>query len=83
MAITLALPQPLEDFVTRQAAASGYADARAYVEDLIRDAQRRSHLEARLLAGVEALDRGEGRELAELDWQRLLARYPTTAGEEQ
>lgn len=80
MAITLTLPKPLEEFVAAQAAARGHTDSGAYIEELVRDAQRRSDLDAKLLAGIESLDRGEGRELTEADWQRMLARYPAGNG---
>lgn len=75
--LNLALPEPLADFVAVQAAAGGYGSATDYVLALLRDAQQakaRATLEAKLLAGVQSLDCGEGREITSSDWERLRAR---------
>jgi Arc/MetJ-type ribon-helix-helix transcriptional regulator len=75
--ITIALPESMQSFVEAQAAAGGYSDVGAYVQALIADVQKahaRAEMDAKLLDGVEALERGEGRELAAEDWERLRTR---------
>jgi len=81
--LTVELPDNLEAFVAAQTAAGGFGSPSLYVQELIRRAQLDldgDDLETRLLAGVEALDRGEGRELSPADWQRLLDRFPLENG---
>lgn len=76
--ITISLPEPLHAFVEAKAAADGHGDASAYVRALIAEAQRaslRAEVEEKLLAGVEALDQGQGRELTPADWEQLRDKY--------
>jgi Arc/MetJ-type ribon-helix-helix transcriptional regulator len=76
--ITVSLPEPLHAFVEAKAAAEGHGDASAYVRALIAEAQQatlRAEVEEKLLAGVDALDRGEGRELTAADWEQLRTKY--------
>jgi Arc/MetJ-type ribon-helix-helix transcriptional regulator len=74
--INVPLPDKLEEFVAARAALDGFCSASDYVLELIRRAQQsseRSKLEARLLTGVQSLDRGEGRPMTPADWNRLRA----------
>jgi len=75
--MTVPLPEALADFVAVQAAAGGYGSASDYSLALLRDAQQanaREALEVKLLAGIQSLDRGEGREMTVADWERMRAR---------
>jgi antitoxin ParD1/3/4 len=72
--LEISLPEPMKQFVEAQIAAGGFRDASEYVQALIRNAfqaQERAALEAKLLEGIRALDRGEGRVMTDQDWQRL------------
>ncbi|MBL8795868.1 MAG: type II toxin-antitoxin system ParD family antitoxin [Planctomycetia bacterium] len=69
--ISIQLSEPLENFVADQVSAGGFQDASDYLLDLLHQAQARSTLEEKLLAGVTSQDRGEGREMTGADWERL------------
>ncbi len=72
------LPEPLDSFVALQAAAEGYSTVSEYILALIQQVQQsreRAEREAKLLAGVQALDRGEGKEMTAADWERLKGRF--------
>lgn len=76
--ITISLPDQLHAFIVAKAAADGHGDVSAYVRALIAEAQQasfRAELERKLLAGVEALDQGQGRELSTADWEDLRNKY--------
>lgn len=76
--LNISLPEPLGAFVEAQVGAGKYRDPSEYVQTLIRQAyqaQERSAIEAKLLAGLDALERGEGRDMTAQDWQRLRAEY--------
>lgn len=81
--LQLHLPEPLDAFVALQATAAGYPSVSEYILALIREAQlakEKAELEAKLLAGVQALDRGEGKEWTASDWERMKARFREQAG---
>lgn len=80
--IQIQLPETLEDFITAQAAAEGYDTPGDYVLALVCLAQRRSE-EARLLAGVHSLDRGDGKPMIPSDWERLRANIRARHGDEE
>lgn len=72
--ISVCLPESLENFVATQVVAQGHSSAGEYMLALLRQAQQakeRNALEVKLREGVEALDRGEGREMTSDDWERL------------
>jgi hypothetical protein len=75
--IDLPLTEALEQFVARRVAAGGYASGKDFILSLleqIRQHSERDDLEAQLLEGVAALDRGEGQPMAAADWERLRAK---------
>ena len=75
--LNVPLPEGLADFVAVQATAGGYTSASDYVLALLREVQQakaRAELETKLLAGVQSLDRGEGRPVTKADWEALRAR---------
>jgi Arc/MetJ-type ribon-helix-helix transcriptional regulator len=72
--IQVLLPESLEPFVASQVAVEGHSSASEYLLSLLRQAQQakaKAELEAKLLAGLEALDRGDGRPMTSADWERL------------
>ncbi len=74
--LTISLPESMKEFVDAQVSACGFDSASAYVRDLIERAQiekERAEIDAKLLEGVEALERGEGREMQASDWAKLRA----------
>jgi Arc/MetJ-type ribon-helix-helix transcriptional regulator len=75
--IQVPLPNDLESFVADQVREQGHTSASEYLLNLVRAAQRaaaRDALEQKLVEGVDALDRGEGRSLNPEDWAALRAR---------
>jgi hypothetical protein len=84
MTIRVDLPPDLERFVADEARAQGHLAADDFVIHLLRQAQRakqQAELEAKLLEGVEALDRGEGRPMTAADWEALHAGLQNKFGE--
>jgi hypothetical protein len=76
MTIQLHLPPDLEQFVAERVQSEGHAAADSFLLQLLRDAQRgcsRAELEAKLLEGIDALERGEGRPMTSEDWRQLRA----------
>jgi antitoxin ParD1/3/4 len=77
--LEISLPEPLKAFIDQQVAAGPYRDASEYLQTLLRDAceaaQRRAEIDAELLKGMEALERGECSEMTAQDWQRLRTEY--------
>jgi Arc/MetJ-type ribon-helix-helix transcriptional regulator len=74
--IHIDLPDALGEYVAKQAATAGYASANDFVLALLREALRakaRAELEAKLLVGVEELNRGEGRPWTKADFDALRA----------
>lgn len=72
MTIQVSFPESLENFISSQVASGGYGSAGDYLLELVRLAQKskdRAALEEKLLAGVDALDRGEGKEMTGTDWE--------------
>jgi Arc/MetJ-type ribon-helix-helix transcriptional regulator len=82
--LTIPLSDELHAFLEAQAAAGGFRDPAEYVQTLIVDAQqaveRHDELKAKLLEGVAALDRGEGRVMTSSDWERLRQQYRARHG---
>ena len=76
--LNITLPEPLTAFIDAQVAAGKYRDASEYIQSLIckaHEAQEHRAMEAKILAGIESLERGEGREMTAEDWQRLRQEY--------
>jgi hypothetical protein len=68
----------MQSFVEAKAAEEGHGDVSTYVRNLIAAAQKaslREQMDAKLEAGVDALDNGQGRELAAADWEALRQKY--------
>lgn len=73
----LRLPESLETFLAAEVALGGYENAGDYVLALLqhaKQAKQRAELETKLLAGIQSLERGDGREMTTADWDRLHAR---------
>ena len=82
--VCVTLPERLHAFVEAQVAKGAYGSVSDYIQGLIAEAeisQARAEIDMALLAGVEALERGEGRELTTADWQRLQARIQQPDGQ--
>jgi Arc/MetJ-type ribon-helix-helix transcriptional regulator len=75
------LPEALYQFVCERAAAEGYASPADYVLALIRRATRRAEFEAKILEGLEELDRGEGQPVTRADWDELRAEIRARYGD--
>ena len=76
--IQLDLPPDLDQFVRAQAKTEGHVDVDAFLIEILRRLQSskaKAVLETKLLAGVEQLDRGEGRALTGQDWKNLRMDY--------
>jgi antitoxin ParD1/3/4 len=73
--MNISLPQSLKAFVDDQVAAGRYRTASAYVQSLLRRAKEKGTIEAKLVEGIEALDRGEASEMTTMDWNRLRTEY--------
>jgi antitoxin ParD1/3/4 len=76
--IQVPLPNDLESFVADQVRRQGHASASEYLLNLVRAARRTAacdELEQKLVEGVDALDRGEGRPLNPEDWAALRASH--------
>lgn len=74
--ITVSLPDPINQFVEAEAAALGFASPREYVEHVVCRAcasKARPELEAKLLEGLDALDRGDAEEMTAEDWAEIRA----------
>jgi antitoxin ParD1/3/4 len=69
--VNISLPESLKAFLDDQVAAGGYRSASAFLQRLLRQAQKKASIEEKLLAGIAALDRGEGSEMTAQDWKRL------------
>jgi len=69
--LNISLPDPMEDFVERQALQGSYSSSSEYVRALIREEQKRlaqATLEAKLLEGIAS---GEATEMTRQDWEML------------
>jgi antitoxin ParD1/3/4 len=78
MTINVHLPDGMKAFVDAQVAAGGYTGPSEYVQALIRqalEADERRELEARLLVGVEELERGDSQEMTKDEWARIKREY--------
>jgi Arc/MetJ-type ribon-helix-helix transcriptional regulator len=74
--IDLPLTEPLEQFIAQRVAAGGFASGKDYILALLeqtRQAEERAAMEAKLLDGIAALDRGEGQPMTVNNWERLRA----------
>jgi putative addiction module CopG family antidote len=70
-ALTLSLPDELEEFVSRRVREEAYADAAEYLRALIR-ADRRRAVEEKLERLVEeALESGSPEALTDADWSAM------------
>jgi Arc/MetJ-type ribon-helix-helix transcriptional regulator len=75
--ITLRIPDDLASHLAAEVAMSGFDNATDYILALIRQSQQsrgKAALEAKLEAGVDSLDRGEGKAATAADWERLRQR---------
>jgi antitoxin ParD1/3/4 len=74
--LTISLSESMKEFVDSQVSAGGFDSPSAYVRGLIERAQvekNRAEIDTKLLEGVDALERGEGREMQAADWEKLRA----------
>ena len=69
--IQIQLPPELADFALAQAQSAGHGDVNAYLVELVRKSKAKADLEAKLLVGLDQLDRGEGRTLTSQDWENI------------
>jgi antitoxin ParD1/3/4 len=72
--VSIELPDGMKSFVEAQVSTGGYASVSDYFAALVAVAQSqqaRAEIDAQLLAGIDSLERGEGREFTEQDWKRL------------
>ena len=72
--LTISLPEPLKAFVDRQVALGPFPDAEAYIQTLLRQAQKRharEKVEALLQAGLES---GPAKEMRPEDWAGIRRR---------
>jgi antitoxin ParD1/3/4 len=70
--LTIVLPVKLRKFVDRKIATGAYADAGAYIQALLRDAEKRDareRIEALLLEGLRS---GPATEMTKRDWEDIL-----------
>jgi hypothetical protein len=75
--VQITLPEQMFIFVEAQVVARGLAGPSEYLQELIAVAQKEQEqveLEARFLAAVRAMERGEPNPLSADDWQRLQQR---------
>ncbi len=75
--INVSLPKEMRDWVEAQIKAGRYGNLSEYVRDLIRRDQKvvaEERLESLLLAGLDSLDGGKGREVTPADWEKLRQR---------
>jgi putative addiction module CopG family antidote len=78
--LPISLPSDLQEFVRSQVASGRYADASAYLSELVRAAQLREaegQLEARLLEGIRS---GVG-PLTSADWEHIQAEVTRRTGQ--
>jgi antitoxin ParD1/3/4 len=69
--LTIALPAKLRRFVDRKIATGAYADPGAYIQALLRDAEKREareRIEALLLEGLRS---GPATEMTKQDWEDI------------
>jgi Arc/MetJ-type ribon-helix-helix transcriptional regulator len=81
--ITLRIPDDLAPHLAAEVAMSGFDNATDYILALIRQSQQakgKAALEAKLEAGLDSLDRGEGKPITTADWERLRERARKGAG---
>jgi len=82
--LLIEVPESLQGFLAAQATASGYGNQSDYVLALLRQTQQataRQELESKLLAGVEALERGEGQPMTSGDWEKMREEIRTRYGD--
>ena len=80
-ALQVALPKHLKSFVDDRAAEAGCTSS-AFVKQVLENYQRNEELKQlkeMLMTGIRQLDRGEGREMTQADWDRLHARIAKKA----
>jgi Arc/MetJ-type ribon-helix-helix transcriptional regulator len=81
-AVTVALANRVLPFVRAQIRAGGYQDATEYVHALIETAKvqkEHAQLEAQLSEAIDAIERGQVREMTAADWDRLRQRLRKSA----
>ena len=81
--LTISLPETLQVYLQARANAEAQGDVSAYLQTLITADQKsryREEVDAKLLVGVESLERREGRELTEADWEKLRQRISLQTG---
>jgi antitoxin ParD1/3/4 len=72
--LTISLPDSLQPFIEAQVAAGGYSSAGDYVATLVLEAQLRqdrAEIDAKLLVGLDDMNRGKFRTMKPEDWERL------------
>lgn len=69
--MNISLPDPLKEYVEHRVEEDGYSTASAFIQQLVREDQKRraeEKLEAKLL---EALDSGEASAMTRKDWYEI------------
>jgi antitoxin ParD1/3/4 len=69
--LTISLPEPLKAFVDRQVASGTFPDADAYIQALLREAQKRLARERVEALLQEGLDSGPATEMTAQDWDDI------------
>ncbi|HMC66466.1 MAG TPA: hypothetical protein VKI65_16140 [Gemmataceae bacterium] len=83
--ITISLPESMKQFIDAQVTAGGFDSPSDYIAALLREAQvelARAEIDKKLLVGIGALERGEGREMTAADWERLGQRLKAQASQD-
>jgi hypothetical protein len=73
--ITITLPESVLAYVQARANENAKGNVSAYLEAMISAeqlARERQEIEAKLLVGIEQLNRGEGEEMTEEEWESLI-----------
>jgi hypothetical protein len=73
--ITITLPDSVLAYVQARANENAKGNVSAYLESIISAeqlARERQEIEAKLLVGIEQLNRGEGVEMTEEEWETLI-----------
>ena len=71
MTLQISLPESLRDFVERQVAEGGYETASEYVQDLLREIQKRKAKEKVEALLLEGLNSGDSIEVTPEYWKEM------------
>jgi antitoxin ParD1/3/4 len=72
--LTISLPEPLKAFVDGQVASGTFPDADAYIQALLREAQKRQARERVEALLQEGLDSGPATPMTAKDWENIRKR---------